>query len=55
MATEDPKRPTTGPETAVPRAAVYIACPVCREPVELPRGELPKQLVCESCGAVLER
>ncbi|HVU77663.1 MAG TPA: hypothetical protein VHC67_08780 [Gaiellaceae bacterium] len=55
MATEDPKPSPRGTETAAPRAAVYIACPVCREPVELPRGELPKQIVCESCGAVLER
>jgi hypothetical protein len=33
----------------------YIACPVCRAPIALPDDELPPRLVCESCGAILER
>lgn len=34
---------------------VFIPCPVCQAPIELPAGELPKRLVCGNCDAVLER
>lgn len=37
------------------RAIAYLACPVCREPIPLPTDELPPRLVCEACGAILER
>jgi hypothetical protein len=43
-------------EEGTDRVVAYIACPVCREPIALPAtGELPPRLVCEACGAVLER
>ncbi|MFI5041900.1 MAG: hypothetical protein ACHQNA_08640 [Acidimicrobiales bacterium] len=34
---------------------VFIPCPVCRAPIELPVGELPERIVCPNCTTVLER
>jgi len=34
---------------------VFIPCPVCHAPVELPVGELPELIVCPTCKTVLER
>jgi hypothetical protein len=34
---------------------VFIPCPVCRAPIELPIGDLPERIVCPACKTVLER
>lgn len=43
-------------EEGTGRPVAYIACPVCRKPIELPaNGDLPPRLACGACGAVLRR
>jgi hypothetical protein len=40
-------------ETSTTRTRVYIPCPSCRRPLEVPvEGELPETLDCPECGAV---
>jgi hypothetical protein len=34
---------------------VFIPCPVCQAPIELPAGGLPKRIACPKCESVLER
>ncbi len=43
--------PNSGTPTTKTR--VYIPCPSCRRPLEVPvKGELPETLDCRECGAV---
>jgi hypothetical protein len=52
---EDEDEGRTKPRDDQNVSRVFIPCPVCQAPIELPAGELPKRLVCGNCDAVLER
>jgi LSD1 subclass zinc finger protein len=45
----------TGEDDKKDASRVFIPCPVCRAPIELPVGELPERIVCPNCQTVLER
>lgn len=52
------RRQETGADSGTPpdKPKVYIPCPSCRGPIEVPvEGELPQSLECPHCGVVTHR